>query len=273
MNNNRSTFSRSSVTGSRPNTKENASPSLKSVNSFGPGIGAGHVRKASRALSLMSLNKPAVSEPSSSVIDSEAAHYQDPSTRMTLRQYVASPQKFDEALAYGFPSLSDSNGSERKQSKDNGSSAYRLRTFLDDDRSSTHSNDSTLSDPDSPKTPPVMEKPVPVHPLRMHTEPLLPTVFGATKATANPREMTMRMTLTRPDLRTHEEQIYSWQKPTTSGSKTHAGPDSFAPILPRQDSRAKDMERHFATLDQEATAQSAPDNGGLRRFWKRVRRT
>ncbi|KAI6785598.1 uncharacterized protein J7T54_005932 [Emericellopsis cladophorae] len=270
---NKATSSRPPLPGSRPGTKETAAPSLKSVNSFGPSNGAGHVRKASRALSLMSLNKQPAPEPPA-MIDPDAAHYQDPNTRMTLRHYVASPQKFDEALAYGFPSLNESNGSERKQSKDNGFGAYKLRTFFDDDQMSTHSNDSTVSDPDSPKTPPITDKPVPAHPVRVHTEPIVPTLFGVTKTIDNPREMTMRMTLTRPDLRSHDEQIYGWQQKPAPARKSHVHSDSCAPpALPRQDSRTKDMEQHFATLDREGNADSAPENGSLRRLWKRVRRS
>ena len=36
-----------------------------------------------------------------------AIHYTDPSARLKLRVYLASPQKFDEAIEFGFPSMDD----------------------------------------------------------------------------------------------------------------------------------------------------------------------
>ncbi|KAJ6150746.1 hypothetical protein N7470_007340 [Penicillium chermesinum] len=42
---------------------------------------------------------------STSSIDPSAQYYQDPDARLKLRVYLASPQKFDEAIEFGFPSL------------------------------------------------------------------------------------------------------------------------------------------------------------------------
>jgi hypothetical protein len=39
--------------------------------------------------------------PTSTLVDPEAAHYQDPEARKKLRTYL-SPQKFDEAIQFGF---------------------------------------------------------------------------------------------------------------------------------------------------------------------------
>jgi hypothetical protein len=39
--------------------------------------------------------------------DSDASYYQDPEARLKLRVYLASPQKFDEAVEFGFPSQTE----------------------------------------------------------------------------------------------------------------------------------------------------------------------
>ena len=247
---------------SRPGTKDTATaPSLRSTPSPVPGNQGDHVRRKSKALSLISLNKQ-VTRQSSITIDPAAAHYQDPGTRTTLREYIASPQKFDEALEYGFPSaLGDVEKNDRSGLKEG------QRTFLDDDKSSTHS---TVSDSDSPKTPPILETPRPVQPLRACTDPVMSAQARCLPTSINPREMTLRMTLTRSDLRAHEDQIYGW-KNGAAVPKTHIREDSLATIMPDKDTDMKDtMEKRFAALDQENL--DTPDDGVVRRFWKRVRR-
>jgi len=42
--------------------------------------------------------------------DTDAAYYQDPEARLKLRVYLAFPQKFDEAVEFGFPSTAESKG-------------------------------------------------------------------------------------------------------------------------------------------------------------------
>lgn len=263
---NKLSFSRPSAAQSRPGTKDTTNaPSFRSQPSPAPAKPNGHVRRKSRALSLISLNKQATKD-TPNPIDPAASHYQDPSARSTLRQYTASPQKFDEALEYGFPSLGEV---VEKDERDNGFSAYKLRTFLDDDKSSTYSNDSTVSDPDSPKTPPIMDKPVPAQGSRTCTPSETSPELGCTQG-PNPREMTLRMTLTRPDLRANEDQIYGWQK-SAAARKAHMRGEALAPVQPERESGLRDMEKHFDALDQENIEPS--EKGGMRRFWKRVRRT
>lgn len=40
-------------------------------------------------------------------LEPSAVHYTDPNARLKLRVYLASPQKFDEAIEFGFPSMED----------------------------------------------------------------------------------------------------------------------------------------------------------------------
>lgn len=268
---NKLSFSRPSVSQSRPGTKDTTTnaPSFRSQPSPAPAKPNGHVRRKSRALSLISLNKQAAKNPSN-MIDPAASHYQDPSARSTLRQYTASPQKFDEALEYGFPTLGDvMEKDEKERDRESGFAAYKLRTFLDDEESSTHSNDSSVSDPDSPKTPPLMEKPLPARDPRSYTPSGTSPELACTQG-QNSREMTLRMTLTRPDLRANDDQIYGWQK-GAAARKVPMREGVSASVQSEKEFGLKDMKKHFDALDQENIEPS--EKGGMRRFWKRVRRT
>jgi hypothetical protein len=174
---------------------------------------------------------------------------------------MLSPQKFDEVLAYGFPSLGDVDENEDPRKKSG------QHTFLEDDRSSTHS---TVSDPDSPKTPPILEKPMMAQSPRACTDPMAPRL-SCGPTLNNPREMTLRMTLTRSDLRAHEDQMYGRQK-SAAARNAHMRAGSLAPATPDKDADLKEaMEKHFAALDQEHL--DTHDDGVVRRFWKRVRRS
>lgn len=164
-------------------------------------------------------------------------HYQDPEARMKLRCFLASPQKFDEAIEFGFPSTTRTTapvatprpGDAAKVSRD-------VQTFLRDDAVSllgSHTDDaaSALAGSDdegndaiSPVTPTSSTENVhfitrlvdskfssidssglPSLALRDYTQD---PVFQAPIAG---REMTLRMTLTRPELRAKEEELYGWQ--------------------------------------------------------------
>lgn len=150
-----------------------------------------------------------------SSIDPRASHYQDPAARLKLRVYLASPQKFDEAIEFGFPSSQGRlHGSRPKTSP-------RLthesgRTFFTDDTPSLSADEEDEED-----------KEVDVEDSR---DPLTPeeTLFQSRRsshkggsdrrmtitpkvvrgpyepyaqASVADREMTLHMTLTRPDLR------------------------------------------------------------------------
>lgn len=280
-------FGRSSVSSSRPVTKDvtstPASPTPTSA-SHPP-----HKRRKSRALSLVTPRHTV--QTSSSSIDPAAAHYQDPEARLKLRVYLASAQKFDEAIEFGFPSNDampagssiDMQGvrhhhPRRGLSDDSG----RLKTFLSDDNSSTYSEDLSLPDSDSPKTPHTPEK----HAVKPHHLPTDDSTNspkgseGFAHAPAASREMTLRMTLTRPDLRACEDQIYGWQKgaqqPLQQGRPSQSFPpqdEAPANALYIGDTKPKDsLEKFFASLDEETTPSTAADGGVMKRFWNRVRR-
>ena len=269
-------FARSSISVTRPSTKDTA-PGPRSASAMGPPSlpPVGHVRRKSRTLSLMSpLNKP--QQESVAALDTTAAHYRDPEARMKLREYLSSAQKFDEAIEFGFPALEDTSKKESKFQIDNmleesAPDAFdKLCTFLDDDNS-VYSDEGSATDLDSPKTPDLLEAHPQVQSLRASPEPLHPSKVELVQPPVSSREMTLRMTLTRPDLRANEEDIYRWKM--DGGSKIHVREMSISPLpYARQGSSPKDaIEKRFAAMDfEQATAQ---DGGVVRRFWNRVRRS
>lgn len=276
-------FGRSSMSSSRPATKDATSlptsPHLVSHQ---------HARRRSRTLSLITPKH--TPQHSISSIDPAATHYQDPEARLKLRVYLASPQKFDEAIEFGFPShdavsppprMSESKPvrprhSRRMLSDD----SAKLKTFLADDNSSTYSEDVSMADPDSPKTPQTLDK----HAVKPHHH--LPTddshlpykgSDSYAQAPAHSREMTLRMTLTRPDLRACEDQMYGWQRvayqPTTK--LLHSSPlrDDFQnTAMYIGDMKHKEsFDRIFASLDEQHP-QTGTDGSVMKRIWNRVRR-
>lgn len=155
-----------------------------------------------------------------SSIEPSAKHYQDPEARLKLRVYLASPQKFDEAIEFGFPSLESTAFAHPILPA---ASSRRIeeteRSFLDDDASSPHEDeedrygDGSSTNTDSPRTPQdaIFQSRRPSkqssldrsgiarpHILRHSLDPYAQSAPGG-------REMTLHMTLTRPDLRTDTE--------------------------------------------------------------------
>lgn len=188
------------------------------------------------------------------IIESPAQHYQDPEARLKLRVYLASPQKFDEAIEFGFPSLQSQEPnppltqSRRPSATQSGRPSFsnsRRPSVVQNNHSSTinvkppnavppltwfHEDEPSLlnaldSDSESSNLPETPQSPNfrdthyhipqrnatstdsydPLHPRRYHlAKPYTSVLAGG-------REMTLRMTLTRPDLRQdddHFEAIY-----------------------------------------------------------------
>lgn len=151
-----------------------------------------------------------------------ALHYKDPEMRKTLRA-MSSPELFDEALEYGFPP--PPTGHTRTMTRNSKFSANTSEY----DRSSSFTSSSTAETKDvpfgaGPSTPPVsatFPEPAvatndtepeasqhlkfPQQHRRAHTTGDVPS-HTRTSSAAN-REMTLRMTLTRPILRSAETDV------------------------------------------------------------------
>lgn len=297
-------FGRSSMTASRPASKDaTISPTIER-----PPPSVLTQRRLSRTLSVINPSRHFQTDPTPT-IDPSAAHYQDPDARQKLRAYLASPSKFDEAVQYGFPSTdytqqrpstSDMVGLSRFKQSDG---SDNMRSFLDfdgdEDDGSVHEDGSSVSDPDSPKTPQLGGglTPPPGHhrPTRSPTDPLYQSSgarriavphkpMSSDSSTTNARssrEMTLRMTLTRPDLRANEELIYGWQPQAAYVNKSI--PARSEPAVPIGHTRATcwsegqstktDIENSLAGLDHwNADGTGAGDKGVMKRIWNKVRR-
>lgn len=271
---------RPSSTLSRPGTKDGnaTSPFNNSVTSL-PQT-SGHIRRRSRALSLVSPNKqPASPEPAAhSPSMDPASYYQDPETRLKLRAYLASPHKFDEALEFGFPSIEQQTQEKTEQSLPKRSDSlphqpeigglHRMQTLPEERRCSVYSDSVSTAEPDSPRTPDTLEKPSLVASARPSQDQESVSKVDYAQAPASSREMTLRMTLTRPDLRANETQIYGWQqkkRPSTQGEAR--SPTKLSHEVDFKDS----IEKQLAAIDQENLASN--ENSSVKRFWNRVLRS
>ncbi|KAF2467532.1 uncharacterized protein BDR25DRAFT_266987 [Lindgomyces ingoldianus] len=170
--------------------------------------------------------------PTTPVFDPEATHYQDPEARKKLRMYLSSAQKFDEAVEFGFPSVAGKDETVPRYqlppiTTDARNFSKDMQTFLRDDKMSfleeiddseipPHSDGESVTDVESPVTPSSTGLS-----FRYHSPHVPSSNFSSMDSTGLPpvhpihgrlnREMTLRMTLTRPDLRADEDQLYGWQ--------------------------------------------------------------
>ncbi|KAI0430944.1 hypothetical protein F5Y09DRAFT_210950 [Xylaria sp. FL1042] len=276
---NKLSFGRSS-TSSRPGTKDSSFTDQAPITT--------HLRRKSRALSLITpKHNPQASIAS---IDPAAAHYQDPEARHKLRAFLASPQKFDEALEYGFPAnqacvaVPKDGALRRSRSFSRGlfmASSEKLKTFLADDSSSIYSEETSIPDSESPRTPHTPEnlhsiKPFPLQSYGSNFSAKFFETYaqGPTAGPAASREMTLRMTLTRPDLRSHQEELCGSSKALASHCSQSRPPlrpfrvDS--PVLDSDNDATKEsIDQIFADIDRELSSSS---EGMVKRFWNRVRR-
>ncbi|KAI9776594.1 MAG: hypothetical protein M1839_009498 [Geoglossum umbratile] len=170
-----------------------------------------------------------------SATDKEAAYYQDPEARLKLRVYLASPQKFDEAIEFGFPATdgqSTDNSTARPRPGRKQSTQETTRSFLDDNNSLFRDLDDASTIPETeqpltPQTPREFEPNFRPSHSHLHRQPssskpsstdshynVRQRIHGDSylHAFAGSREMTLRMTLTRPDLRADESMLYGFQR-------------------------------------------------------------
>lgn len=139
-------------------------------------------------------------------IDPGAQHYQDPEARLKLRLYLASPHNFDEAIEFGFPTPADGTTSVRpslpKQSLKPQNNRRKLYTAVAQNADLCTETDGTISDAVQPSQllgPPISNKSISLS----DTQQFCAVDRGSGKRLdPNNREMTLKMTLTRPDLRT-----------------------------------------------------------------------
>ena len=235
-----------------------------------------HQRAISRVPSPVLKNKSSIFN-----IEPFAHHYQDPEARLKLRVYLASPQKFDEAIEFGFPSKDEKDPLQlplHRPSLSRNHNTAPCRTFLHDDSPSLFDAlDSDESSSDDAASLPERDCPCTPIDSAFHTDATLlsPSVATSSRSSstlfskptlhqqqqhhhasepfaqmlAGSREMTLRMTLTRPDLRADEKALYAH---TT-------GDDPLA------------LEHLPPTKKEADIWDTLPkDRGVVRRFWRKV---
>ena len=148
-----------------------------------------------------SRHRPSFSTSNNSTnIDPEARHYQDPEARLKLRVFV---QNFDEALQYGFPVPPFPLLMKGEQEQKN--AAYILTTSINNDGLNINTTSSSINNDEKNN--------INKRSARRRTSSLSNTLRGRKSSSTmerslhdayayGQREMTLKMTLTRPDLRT-----------------------------------------------------------------------
>lgn len=199
---------------------------------------------------------------STSSIDPAAQYYQDPDARLKLRVYLASPQKFDEAIEFGFPSL--------EQDKENIASDHASKSptsptllpecagtfFEDDDGTVVGTPGGSIDEATAPRgvSPQLRETPrasMDAPSLLQRQQSFLPGAKGVPQRLPGNREMTLKMTLTRPDLRT--------ESPTPSQKSQPEDPLRLAALPP------PDRTQMIWDTDMD-------DQGVVKKMWRRLRR-
>ncbi|EGE00990.1 hypothetical protein TEQG_00045 [Trichophyton equinum CBS 127.97] len=158
-------------------------------------------------------------------VDHPAQFYQDPEARLKLRVYLASPQKFDEAIEFGFPSLEHNDNLGTPFSFDRKWKMQESPTsssFIDSESIAPFDSAASASGPPSPRTAVRPKTSGDLKPdgnqsasawrnpsvcdsvnSRPSCSSRRPIIVGSSGPMGS-REMTLKMTLTRPDLRSSE---------------------------------------------------------------------
>ncbi|KAJ5260506.1 hypothetical protein N7478_012111 [Penicillium angulare] len=201
------------------------------------------------------------SKSSTSSIDPSAQYYQDPDARLKLRVYLASPQKFDEAIEFGFPALDQDKenvapdvNSLSPVSPVSISREYAGTFFEEDDGTMVGTPGGSVVEVPAPSMASQMrETPRPsidTPSLLQRRQSFLPGSRSGPQRLPGNREMTLKMTLTRPDLRT--------ESPTSIPSPNE-DPLRLAALPPA------DRSQHiWDDLDDE--------QGMVKKMWRRLRR-
>lgn len=258
---------------------------------------------ARNTLRTMSLSNPGATK-GSPALEATTTYYQDPEARLKLRVYLASPQKFDEAIEFGFPSLEHTDALKRERmsprkisrethASDKSFEDRSIQMSSEEDSASCWSHDEASTiDPDSPTTPAEPDDGFRT-PLSMKlnsnghrsstlndyshlgiTKPQLHKSADnfLTQATGN-REMTLRMTLTRADLRAADEELYGWQKKQVDKENVKLSSLSLDNSMNAKSTYTSndtnDMMGPYGGVDGWGAEEE--DNGVVKRLWRKVR--
>jgi hypothetical protein len=196
-------------------------------------------------------------------------YYRDEDTRNKLRSALASAEKFDQALAFGFSSTDDRNDST---STDSSLPLQQPALYHSEPEDDDNDNDALSIGTHSPRTPtptntsdyqPAIKQPSFDSGVELpYTQITRPKTSGSPAASTHNREMTIHMTLTRRDLcsPSPEEQLYSVQRFQNTGVDVEqVDPFALEPLPVSDD--ASGAHGAFAINDGVLPK-------GLKRVWK-----
>lgn len=186
---------------------------------------------------------------------SDATYYQDPEARLKLRVYLSSPQKFDEAIEFGFPSLTEAHNPSFFKIRPTEPTIRKVQPELDDPDCAITDSDEFLEEVTENLEALVRgalggvdeERP------RMRSSgsnSIKPVLDHYPHTSPGNREMTLKMTLTRKDLRAHEDLSASRERPLT-----------LEELPPESEHCMID----WSTVDKESES-------GLKKLWRKVKR-
>ena len=219
--------------------------------------------------------------PPFSMVDSQATHYLDPEARLKLRMYLASASKFDEAIEFGFPSLPSPDKSDATSlrpvtaaptSHRSGKQHRQGRPTTSALKSCIAGTSATTSTPSSPQSEFFAipynslgdNRSVATQGRKTEVQAQLRKLDRDLEGCAAGREMTIRMTLTRPDLRADESVLY----PQMHNSSTYGHGTSCATNDPLG---LSDLKLDDLKLEDEVrpVASRIEKTSSLRRLWSR----
>jgi len=198
---------------------------------------------------------------------SEATYYQDPQARKQLREYLGSRHRFSEAVEFGFPSPDSPPPSSAGT---DGSFPIQRASSV----SSTDRDDASVQSegPSTPTAPPRHHTRKPTPSASFDSGVVLPMQLNhsgrvqrsGSSSNLSGREMTLHLTLTRPELRITEDKLYSWQRTQMSGvTVADSDPLALEPLPINEDCTGA----HGAFAGQGGGRRK-----GLGRVWKSMRR-
>jgi hypothetical protein len=211
-------------------------------------------------------------------------HYTDSDARSQLRECVMSPEKFDEALEFGFavasPAIeySSYDSLETEQSvegeTDMLSLSDRAEDSSGDDKRDEEYDDDFHSGPSTPMAGEIACQPsILQHNTSIDSGVALPIYYPSgyksSSRSLSPefptaREMTLKLSLTRHDLRMPEEKLYSIARAQASGVEVAEDPLRLVPLPICED--------HTGAKGAFAVKARSADKKGLGRVWKTMLR-
>ncbi|KAJ5909192.1 hypothetical protein N7495_001874 [Penicillium taxi] len=195
---------------------------------------------------------------STSSMDPGAQYYQDPDARLKLRVYLASPQKFDEAIEFGFPAMYSKKNKENVAPISTFFKSINVETdfvgtfFEDDDGTVVGSPGGSVEEiPCTSQYRHETQRQLTDAPtLTRRRQSFLLGSKAVPQLLPDNREATLKMTLTRPDLRT----------------------ESPTPSHPSLDDPLKLAELPPADRQQHIWDSSPDEQGTVRKMWRKLRR-